>query len=108
MKRQHLWWKSFFLSGALTALTIWVVPVFGGAQVSTAEKPNPYVLATPANLLTGYPAVNPDGTINAVVEIPAGTTAKWQVSKRDGTLEWEFLNGKPRIVEYLPYPGNYE
>ena len=22
-------------------------------------------------------------------------------------MKWEFRNGKPRIVKYLPYPGNY-
>jgi inorganic pyrophosphatase len=49
------------------------------------------------------------------VEIPAGTLAKWEVNGRlpdgaepdDGKLRWEFVNGKPRIIQYLGYPGNY-
>jgi len=49
----------------------------------------------------------PDGLINVVIEIPAGTNAKWEVQKDSGLLEWEQKNGRPRIVQYLPYPGNY-
>lgn len=45
--------------------------------------------------------------IHAVIEIPAGTNAKWEVEKSGGQLRWEFKNGKPRVVQYLPYPGNY-
>lgn len=48
-----------------------------------------------------------DGLINVVVEIPAGTNAKWEVQKDSGLLEWEQRDGRPRIVRYLPYPGNY-
>lgn len=61
----------------------------------------------PKHLLHDYPAFNIDSTINAIVEIPAGTNEKWQVNKIDGKLEWEQENGKNRIVNYLPYPGNY-
>ena len=60
----------------------------------------------PKNFLTGYPARNPDGTINAVVEIPAGSGAKWEV-KPDGKLHWDIKKGRPRIVQYLPYPCDY-
>ena len=67
----------------------------------------PYKLVGPRNLLTDFPASTPEGAINVVVEIPAGTTAKWEVEKSDGSLRWEFKNGKPRQVEYLGYPGNY-
>lgn len=44
---------------------------------------------------------------NAIVEVPAGTTAKWEANKKSGHLEWEFKKGKPRKVKYLGYPGNY-
>lgn len=47
------------------------------------------------------------GLIRAVIEIPAGTTEKWEVDKSDGQLKWEFKNGSPRVVRFLPYPGNY-
>jgi inorganic pyrophosphatase len=49
----------------------------------------------------------PEGRINVVIEIPAGTNAKWEVQKDSGLLGWEQRNGRPRIVQYLPYPGNY-
>ena len=45
--------------------------------------------------------------MNVVVEIPTGTTAKWEVRKEDGFLAWEQKSGKPRVVQYLGYPGNY-
>lgn len=48
-----------------------------------------------------------DGWVQAVVEIPAGTSAKWEVDKKSGQLVWDKKNGKYRVVKYLPYPGNY-
>lgn len=58
--------------------------------------------------LMSLPAINEDGTIRAIVEIPTGTSAKWEVSKDDPkAVYWEFKKGKPRIVNYLGYPGNY-
>lgn len=68
---------------------------------------NEYTIVGPKNLLSDYEPKNPDGTINVVVEIPTGTLAKWEVTKPDGKLEWEFKDGKPRVVQYLGYPGNY-
>jgi inorganic pyrophosphatase len=53
-------------------------------------------------------ALNDDGTVRAIIEIPTGTSAKWEVNKDDpNTIYWEYKNGKPRVVEYLGYPGNY-
>ncbi|WP_411361030.1 ParB-like protein [Pseudidiomarina sp. YC-516-91] len=45
--------------------------------------------------------------VRAVVEIPAGTTQKWQLTKDGKQLEWELEEGQPRVVQYLPYPVNY-
>jgi len=59
------------------------------------------------NFLTGYPPVTTDSRVNVVVEIPAGSDGKWEVSKSEGLLQWEVKNGRPRVVQYLPYPGNY-
>ena len=42
-----------------------------------------------------------------MIEIPTGTTAKWEVVKPSGELRWEFDQGRPRVVRYLGYPGNY-
>jgi inorganic pyrophosphatase len=58
------------------------------------------------SLYSGHPAENADGTWNVVVEIPVGTNAKWEVEK-DGLLKLEMRGGAPRMVNYLPYPGNY-
>jgi inorganic pyrophosphatase len=60
-----------------------------------------------ASYLDGFPTLNDDGTVNVVVEIPAGSADKWEVDKRDGALRWELKHGVPRVVRYLGYPGNY-
>jgi len=63
--------------------------------------------AQTVHLIHDVPAQNPDGTINAVIEIPAGTNEKWEVEKESGRPALEHKNGKPRIIKYLGYPGNY-
>jgi inorganic pyrophosphatase len=57
--------------------------------------------------LDNYPTVNKDGSINIIIEIPAGTNEKWEYSTKEKKMELEHKNGKPRIVQYLGYPGNY-
>ena len=58
--------------------------------------------------LMTLPALNADGTVSIIVEIPTGTSAKWEISKDDPkAVQWEYKNDKPRIVNYLGYPGNY-
>ncbi|MEM9195217.1 MAG: inorganic diphosphatase [Myxococcota bacterium] len=59
------------------------------------------------HLVSGIAAENGDGTFNAVIEIPAGTTAKYQVDHESGLLFWEERDGELRRVDYLGYPGNY-
>lgn len=59
------------------------------------------------NFIDDYAPINEDGTINAIIEIPAGTNEKWEVRKSDGKLELNHKNGKPRIIKYLGCPGNY-
>ena len=66
-----------------------------------------YTLVGDRNFVTDYAAMNEDGSINVVIEIPAGTIEKWEVEKSDGSLKWTFESGQPRTVNYLPYPGNY-
>ena len=83
----------------------------GDPAVAAGQSGSPaaddYTLVGPASYLTGYPAVNADGTVNVVVEIPAGSNQKWEVDKADGALRWELRAGRPRVVAYLGYPGNY-
>jgi inorganic pyrophosphatase len=64
-------------------------------------------IAAPKDFVKGWEATNADGSVNAVVEIPAGSVQKWEVSSKTGVLAWEIKNGKPRIISYLAYPGNY-
>ena len=57
-----------------------------------------------------YPAI-PSGSsqniANAIIEIPSGTSEKWEMSKTDKKLRLEYVNNEPRIINYLPYPFNY-
>jgi len=57
--------------------------------------------STEENLLTDYPAIAEDGSVNAVIEIPAGTEQKWEVNKTSGIIEWEQVDGTGRIVNYI-------
>jgi inorganic pyrophosphatase len=68
---------------------------------------DPQTLIGAKNFYTGYPALIDNNLINAVIEIPAGQNAKWEVSENDGKMYWEIKKGKSRIVSYLPYPFNY-
>lgn len=59
------------------------------------------------HFLDGYPARAADGRLNVVIEVPAGTLAKWEVDAESGVLEWELKNDARRVVQFLAYPGNY-
>lgn len=59
------------------------------------------------NLYLDFAAKNEDNTINAVIEIPSGSNAKFETSVSTGRLFWELKSGAPRVVKYLGYPGNY-
>ena len=80
----------------------------GDAAVSQhLTRVDAYTLKSDKHLVRDLPAEAGGGLVNVVVEIPAGTNAKWEVDPVDGLLKWEFRNEKPRIVAYLPYPANY-
>ncbi|PCK06161.1 MAG: inorganic diphosphatase [Alteromonadaceae bacterium] len=66
-----------------------------------------YTLVSEKHYVRDYPPLDASGNINVVVEIPGGTSDKWEVEKSTGALAWEFREGKPRVVQYLGYPGNY-
>jgi inorganic pyrophosphatase len=66
-----------------------------------------HTMVASANLPSAVPARNADGSVNALVEIPAGTDAKWELRKADGALVWEIQEGRPRVVQFLAYPANY-
>ncbi len=53
------------------------------------------------------PPISEAGNINVVVEIPAGTNNKIEYNKESGLFEQDQENGEPRVISFLPYPGNY-
>ena len=59
------------------------------------------------NLLEDFKTYNLDNSINAIIEISAGEIEKWEISKVDGSLTWDFYKGSPRVIKYKPYPINY-
>lgn len=59
------------------------------------------------HFISGYEPFTQDSLVNVVIEIPAGTDAKWEVELDSGNLAWEYRDGKPRVVNYIGYPGNY-
>ena len=58
------------------------------------------------DFLAGWEPRTEDGSVRAVVEIPAGRLDKWEV-REDGLLHWDLEEGRPRVVRYLGYPVNY-
>ena len=55
----------------------------------------------------GIAAMNSDSTVNMIIEIPAGTTAKYEMDKSTSRLKIDSIDGKPRFINYLGYPVNY-
>jgi len=53
------------------------------------------------------PALTEEGYLNAVIEIPAGTNKKIEYNKKTKRFELDQRDGKNRIIDFLPYPGNY-
>lgn len=47
------------------------------------------------------------GHLRAVVEIPAGTNHKIEINPKTGYFEADSIENKVRVVDFLPYPGNY-
>jgi inorganic pyrophosphatase len=83
--------------------------IVGGAPVAReATAVDDETISGPQHYSRGYPAREGD-TVNAVVEIPAGTTAKFEVDESSGLLRWEKKreDGSRRAIDYLPYPVNY-
>jgi inorganic pyrophosphatase len=80
----------------------------GGMPVASGLSPDgSYKYTSKRNLLTNHMPKNADGTINVVVEIPAGTSEKWEVNEDGTELVRDFTGDTPRVIDYLPYPGNY-
>jgi len=46
-------------------------------------------------------------SFTAIVEIPAGTNVKWEYDYEKDEMSVSRDDGKERVIDYLPYPGNY-
>ncbi len=45
--------------------------------------------------------------VNVVIEIPAGSNLKVEYDAENLAFVADQINGKDRIIDFLPYPGNY-
>lgn len=75
--------------------------------LSCKENKVPEVVEVPGLYFDHIPAMTPDSTINVFIEIPAGSTAKWELDKAHHRLAMDSINGQPRYIDYLGYPANY-
>lgn len=48
-----------------------------------------------------------EGHLQMVVEIPAGTNKKVEYDYETNTFPTDVKNGAERVIDFLPYPGNY-
>ena len=48
-----------------------------------------------------------DGHLQMIVEIPAGTNKKIEYDYDTNTFRPDVTNGVARVIDFLPYPGNY-
>lgn len=92
------------------------------ATTSGVRYLNEHTLVGEKNFITGYETRNADGTYNIAVEIPTGTSPKWETCTRDSLTEparfpgctepgremvVERKDGQPRLMNYLGTVGNY-
>lgn len=78
-----------------------------GCAALDAPATDPHTIRGERNFVSGYPALRADGHLNAVIEIPAGSNAKWETASSGEVMRWERQDGALRLVRYLPYPANY-
>ena len=99
--------KKNLIKSGVVALALLLGTAVGVSAAAETLQPQVSVLKGERNFLSGYDPVNVDGTVNVVIEIPAGTTAKYMVDLKSGNMELEQKAGAPRYVQYLGYPCNY-
>lgn len=102
MNRHHI----LLLSYVIFALLVSCTPTESDGKVK-AQKNSTKAEEGNTNLLKDYAAINSNGAVNAVIEIPTGTIEKWELNKTTGQIELEHINNSPRLIPYLGYPGNY-
>lgn len=55
----------------------------------------------------GLKAFDENGHLQAVIEIPTGTNKKIEFDKVRQEFIIDKIGGKDRLIDFLPYPGNY-
>ncbi|WP_116125788.1 inorganic diphosphatase [Lewinella sp. IMCC34183] len=86
------------------------LPVFIVMLLFACAPDGPEAASPAAASATADPYLLPstDGdALNVVVEIPAGTNHKIEYHPGAGYLNDTLADGATRIVNFLPYPGNY-
>jgi inorganic pyrophosphatase len=82
-------------------------PSRGGSDLAPgAHRVDAVTIEGERDFLAGFEPRAGDGSVRAVIEIPAGRLDKWEV-REDGRLHWDVEHGHPRVVRYLGYPVNY-
>lgn len=68
-----------------------------------------YTLVSCGNKVDYYtlPVLSDNGYFNAVIEVPAGTNKKIEYNTTTKTFEVDKINGEDRVIQFLPYLGNY-
>ena len=64
------------------------------------------IIANTLNPINDIPLIENEN-FQIYIEIPAGTSEKWEVNKKTVENELEIKRGKPRIIDFIPYLGNY-
>tara|TARA_Y100001970_G_C14234399_1_gene860835 strand:- start:635 stop:1264 length:630 start_codon:yes stop_codon:yes gene_type:complete len=65
------------------------------------------IYSSEKNYINDINPFNEDGTVNAFIEIPAGSNEKWEVSRDGKDFSQKVNKDGPRVIDYLPYPFNY-
>jgi inorganic pyrophosphatase len=98
------------ITAVMAILILFAGPVLAdrdGLVAPEVEYIDDYTLKGPVNYFTEVDPVDKDGYVHVIVEIPSGTTAKWEVSPETGKIVWEFTDGKPGTEEFGGgYPAN--
>ena len=65
-------------------------------------------LTEPSSIDYGdFSTYSADGHLQMIVEIPAGTNKKIEYDYETNTFPADVKNGAERVIDFLPYPGNY-
>lgn len=85
----------FFMNSKISIFNY--IALFLIAFISCKNEPNP----------TSLPAITQEGNIVAIIEIPAGTNRKIEYNYSNKRFQIDVIDGKERVIDFLPYPGNY-